>query len=128
MKPASIPLQTIARFSKSGQVFRSFGYFLAASGGSLLAVPVCLGSGDFLKVVDRCPVPWFEALAVIESPRSDDFKPLQPEQLAKVAPLVAALFPPYGWVQDAVSLNTDSGPLPRVISPDGVLFSWVPNT
>lgn len=126
MTPASLPISTIARFAKDGQVYRSFGFFLAAGGGSILAVPVGLATGDFTGVIDRSPVPYYEVLAAIEPPVQGDLLPISPEDLARDLPLVAALFSPYGWGQDSISLNAGQDPLPRVVSPDGVIFCWVP--
>lgn len=126
MTPASIPIQTIAQFAHAGRVYRSFGHFLAAKTGALLAVPVGLATGDFSAVIDGCPVPWAEVFAVIDTPRAEHTaRVLMPEHLAEEAPLVAALFPPHGWVQDAISAGPGWGPVPRVCSPDGVIFCWV---
>lgn len=128
MKPSSIPLSAIARFSHDGVVFRSFNYLLAARVGSLLAVPVALASGDFSVVRDGCPVPWTEALAAVDTPKSPFFKELTAERLAYLAPLVASLFPPHAWGQDSISLGADGqSSVCRVISADGVVFCWVPN-
>ena len=124
--PASVPLAAISRFSACGVVFRSFGFLLAARPGSLLAVPAVLGAGDFSAVRDGCPVPWVEVFEVIEAPVSPSAALLSAERLFEVAPLVAALFPPYGWVQDSVSIG-GGGVVQRVSSPDGVAFCWVPN-
>lgn len=126
MTPSSIPLGLIARFSHSGRVFRSFGRLLAARNGSLLAVPVSLGVGDFSTVTDGCPVPWHEVLTAIETPVSDTAVPLLAQQLGLSAPLVAALFSPYGWVQDQISVSDGGRPVCRVISPDNVVFCWIP--
>ncbi|HRH13212.1 MAG TPA: hypothetical protein PK225_02550 [Azonexus sp.] len=126
MTPASIPVQTIARFAHEGRVFRSFGRFLAARDGSLLAVPVGLATGDFSAVRDGSPVPWGEVLAAIDTPVSTLFEALQPEQLARLAPLLAALFPPYGWAHDHIAVSAGGRPVARVSSPDGVIFCWVP--
>lgn len=125
MTPASIPLQVIARFSHDGRVFRSFGHFIAAMNGSLLAVPIGLVTGDFSGVRDGCPVPWYEVFAVVDTPKSEFAPVLAPEVLLQESPLLASLFPPYGWVQDSISVSEGWGPVPRVISPDGVIFSWV---
>lgn len=126
MIPASIPIQTIARFANAGRVFRSFGHFLAVQNGSLLAVPVGLATGDFSAVIDGCPVPWSEVFAAIDTPLAKESgRVLMPEHLAAAAPLVAALFPPHGWVQDAISAGPGWGQVPRVCSPDGVIFCWV---
>lgn len=127
MKPASIPVQSIARFSLSGVVFRSFGFFLAARNGSLLAVPLGLVTGDFSAVRDGCPVPWHEVFVAVDSPKSPDSEVLSAERLAVAAPLVAALFPPYGWAQDAVTVSPGGRPVCRVFSPDGVIFCWIPS-
>lgn len=126
MKPASLPLDLIARFSHNGQVFRSFGRLLAARNGSLLAVPVSLATGDFSVVVDGCPVPWHEVFAAVDTPLKPDSELLQPHGLASAAPLVASLFPPYGWSQDYVAVSAGGRPVPRVTSPDGVIFCWIP--
>lgn len=126
MTPATIPLSTIARFSHDGRVFRSFGHLLAVRNGSLLAVPFGLATGDFSAVVDGCPVPWTEVFAAIDTPlATHTARLLTPEQLASEAPLVAALFSPYGWSQDSISTGHGLGPVPRVSSPDGVIFCWV---
>lgn len=126
MTPASIPIQTIARFAHAVTVYRSFGHFLAVKNGSLLAVPVGLATGDFSGVIDGCPVPWSEVFAAIDTPRAEHTaRVLMPEHLAEAAPLVAALFPPHGWVQDEVSVGPGGGTVPRVCSPDGVIFCWV---
>jgi hypothetical protein len=125
MTPATIPISTIARFSHDGRVFRSFGHLLAARNGSLLAVPFGLATGDFSALVDGCPVPWTEVWAAIDTPRAAHSRALSPEQLASNAPLVAALFSPYGWLQDSISTGHGWGPVPRVSSPDGVIFCWV---
>ena len=87
MKPASLPLDLIARFSHNGQVFRSFGRLLAARNGSLLAVPVSLATGDFSVVVDGCPVPWHEVFAAVDTPLKPDFEMLQPGDLAAAGSL-----------------------------------------
>lgn len=125
MTPASIHLSTIARFSHDGRVFRSFGRLIAARTGELLTVPFGLATGDFSAVRDGCPVPWGEVLAAVETPVNPGAGPIPPEQLAKVAPLVAALFPPYGWVQDSFPISDGASPVRRVSSPDGVIYCWV---
>ena len=126
MIPASIPMASIARFAHEGRVFRSFGRLLAAQNGSLLAVPVGLVAGDFSTVREGCPVSWHEVFVAVDSPVSAFFEVLQPGQLAVAAPLLAALFPPYGWVQDHVAVSAGGRPVPRVTSPDGVIFCWIP--
>ena len=125
MTPASIPILTISRFAHEGRVFRSFGRFLAARNGSLLAVPLWLATGDFSAVRDGSPVPWGEVLAALETPVSALAEALPPERLAQRAPLLAALFPPYGWVQDHIAVSAGGRPVARVSSPDGVVFCWV---
>lgn len=125
MKPASIPLQSIANFAQGGLVCRSFRRLLAARSGSLLMVPVGLVAGDFSGVRDGCPVPWTEVLAAIETPLAASAVLLTPAQLAIAAAEVAALFPPYGWQQDSFSTGPGWGPVNRVTSPDGLVFCWV---
>lgn len=126
MPAASIPLSSVAHFAHGGRVFRSFGYLIAARTGALLAVPFGLATGDFSAVVDGCPVPWTEVWAAIDTPRdAQAARVLPPERLALEAPLVAALFSPYGWAQDSISCGPGWGPVPRVISPEGVIFCWV---
>ncbi|MDD2664414.1 MAG: hypothetical protein PHD19_11740 [Dechloromonas sp.] len=127
MKPASIPLKDIARFSADAQVWRSFGRFIAVQNGALLAVPDVLVSGDFTAARDGCPVSWHEVLTAVDTPISANSRGLSPEQLADSAPLVAALFPPWGWAQDAIALCAGGRAVARVISPDGVIFCWVPD-
>lgn len=127
MTPASIPLKDIARFSVDGRVWRSFGRFLAVRNGALLAVPVLLAAGDFRSAVDGCPVPWHEVFSAVDTPLADGCRLLQAEALASVQPLLAALFPPHGWQQDAISLCAGGRTVLRVTSPAGVIFCWVPD-
>ncbi len=127
MKPSTIPLQSIARFSHNGRVFRSFGRLLAVRSGALLAVPAMLGAGDFSAVVDGCPVPWHEVFAAVDTPSAPDSRPLSADDLAAAQPLLAALFSPYGWTQDSIALGAGCRPVARVSSPDGVIFCWVPD-
>lgn len=126
MTPYSIPLPDIARFSFDGQVWRSFGRLIAVRPGALLLVPVALGSGSLEAVRDGSPVRWQEVWAVIDTPRPEEPEQLSPGDLLQCAPLVAALFPPYGWVQDRVSCWPFERSVYRVTSPDGVMFSWIP--
>lgn len=127
MNPSSIPLRDIARFSADGRVWRSFGRFLAVRNGSLLAVPVLLACGNFRSAVDGCPVPWHEVFVAVDSPLAASAAVVFPDELAVRAPLVAALFPPHGWQQDAISLCAGGRPVSRLVSPSGVIFCWVPD-
>lgn len=125
MKPASIPLNSLARLAFEGRVFRSFGRFLAVQNGSLLAVPLGLVTGDFSAVRDSSPVPWTELLAAIETAVDPAARVISPEAMVKDFPLISSLFTPYGWVQDSISVSEGSAPVSRLNSPDGVVFCWV---
>lgn len=127
MKPATVPLPSLAPFSHNGQVFRSFGRLLAVRSGQLLAVPVALGAGDFSTVRDGCPVPWHEVFAAVDSPISVFSEALDAAAFTASHPALAALFSPHGWVQDWISLSAGGRPVARVSSPDGVIFCWVPD-
>lgn len=125
MSPASVPLAELARFSADGRVWRSFGRLLAAQPGRLLAVPDVLAAGDFRALHEGSPVPWEEVLAAVDSPLASSAKVLAAEELAAVSAHLAALFPPHGWAQDSVSFCKGGRRVPRVTSPDGVVFVWV---
>ncbi|KAF0812767.1 hypothetical protein IGB42_02610 [Andreprevotia sp. IGB-42] len=66
MRPLHI--DALRRFSYNSQLYRCFDHALAAHAGSLLAVPLVMLAGDFAQLIDRCPVPYPEALAIIETP------------------------------------------------------------
>lgn len=127
MKPASIPISSLATLAHEGRVYRAFGRLLAVRNGQLLAVPVALGSGDFSAVRDGCPVPWYEVLSAIDTPISPIPVPLSADEMTMRLPAVAALFSPHGWVQDFIVLCAGGRPVARVFSPDGVIFCWVPD-
>lgn len=127
MKPASIPIASLANLAHAGLVFRSFGRLLAVRSGQLLAVPVALGAGDFSAVRDGCPVPWYEVFAAVDLPTQVISQTLDAADFVKAHPALAALFSPHGWVQDWISLSAGGRPVARVSSPDGVIFCWVPD-
>jgi hypothetical protein len=127
MKPASIPISSLATLAHEGRVYRSFGRLLAVRSGALLAVPVALAAGDFSAVRDGCPVPWYEVLAAVDTPVSTFSAPLSGDELTMTQPALAALFSPHGWTQDFIVLCAGGRPVARVSSPDGVIFCWVPD-
>ncbi|QZA80879.1 hypothetical protein [Deefgea piscis] len=62
-----LSLTTLRPFSLDGRLYRCFGHVLAAHHGSLLAVPLLACCGDFRQLIDGCPVPYDEALMVIDT-------------------------------------------------------------
>lgn len=68
MNNISIPLNLLSLFSSDRQVFRAFGYLIAARIGTLLLVPPHLVLGDLTNVIDGSPVPSEEVYAVLEYP------------------------------------------------------------
>lgn len=68
MNNITIPINLLALFSADRQVYRAFGYLIAARMGTLLLVPPHLALGDLAKVQDGCPVPSEEVYAVLEYP------------------------------------------------------------
>jgi hypothetical protein len=68
MNNIAIPLNLLSLFSADRQVYRAFGYLIAARIGTLLLVPPHLVLGDLAKVIDGSPVPGEEVYAVLEYP------------------------------------------------------------
>lgn len=69
-----ILLENLETFSSSGRVFRAFGHLIAARAGATLLVPQEQVDGDLRRVLDRCPVPYEEVLALLDPP-----EPLDPD-------------------------------------------------
>lgn len=67
----AIPFNLLSLFSSDRQVYRAFGYLIAARMGTLLLVPPRLALGDLSGVIDGCPVPSEEVYAVLEYPPSN---------------------------------------------------------
>lgn len=117
--PPEFPLRAIAGLSEDGTVYRAFNYLVAYRHGELLLVPVAMGGGDLRRVVDRCPIPWEEVCAVLDSPPEDP-TPLSPEVFARNLPAVAA-WRAEGWTIDHIAL----GASPRRVLKRYVHFSGV---
>ena len=64
----TLSLQDLAAFAADGVLYRAFDQLLLAGPGSLLLVPPVLVHADLSHAVDRCPVPWEDALAVLQAP------------------------------------------------------------
>ncbi|WP_374347707.1 hypothetical protein [Chitinimonas sp.] len=61
-----LTLQAIAQVTGGCRCYRAFNHLLAAGPGWLLAVPLYLLRGEFAQLVDGCPVPHDEVLALID--------------------------------------------------------------
>lgn len=98
---AEVHVSTLAAFSASRQVFRVYGHLLAVADGALVLVPLALVAGDCRGVLDGCPVPWEEVLAVLEAPALNP-EPLPPGVFA--APLVGLTQGEFstGWARDHI--------------------------
>lgn len=117
-----IHVSTISRFATGGRVWRSFDHLIAAGPGTLLLVPIGEVDGDMTSVTDGCPVPWAEAWAVLDAPVSA--RPaLAPEQLVRIAPMVAAHMSPYGWVRDIVPAHMTVPTLTRLTGTRGERYA-----
>lgn len=46
-------------------VYRAYDHLIAARPGMTLMVPVAATTGRLIPIVDRCPVPWLEASAIL---------------------------------------------------------------
>lgn len=56
----------IRRYAEGLPLYRAFGHVLAAGEGWLLAVPLPQVQGSLGGLIDGCPVPYHEVLAVLE--------------------------------------------------------------
>lgn len=121
----TVNFSTMQRLAHGGTVWRAFDHLLAAAGDRLLLVPIGLMDGDLTQVVDGCPVPWAEVWAVLDAKNGYRTRELSPAQLAALAPLVAALLPPEGWVADIVPPGASVPTFSRVVSPHGVRLAWL---
>lgn len=63
----NLHIDALRKFSANGQVYRSYGHAIAARHGEILLVPLHLVQGRFNHLVDGCPVPWEEVVAVLEA-------------------------------------------------------------
>lgn len=61
-----VPLDVLGRFSADGQVYRAFGHSIAAGRDVIVFAPLAVCDGDLTTVIDRCPIPWQEACAIID--------------------------------------------------------------
>lgn len=102
------------------RVWRAFDH-LIAQGAGLLLVPVGLADGDLTGVVDRCPVPWHEVWAALDTPPANP-QPVSPERLRRIAPAVALHLDPFGWVRDVVPAAGSTPTLARLTGPQGVRY------
>lgn len=59
-------IEQIRRYAEGSPLHRAFGHVLAAGDGWLLAVPLTHIRGSLRDLIDGCPVPYFEVLAVVE--------------------------------------------------------------
>lgn len=63
-----VSLETLAKFSADGQVYRAHAHAIAAGPGWLVLVPIELVDGDLTTVIDQCPAPWQEVMALLDEP------------------------------------------------------------
>lgn len=120
-----VDVRTLAAVADDGRVWRAFGHLIVRGGGWVLLLPVRLVCGDLTGVVDRCPVPWPEVWAVIDTPLAPDAPVLQPEELARLAPQAAVALAPYGWVRDVVTAGEAVPTLTRLVGPSGERLACV---
>lgn len=109
----------------TGQVWRAFDHLIGVGPGRLLVVPVGLADGNLARVRDGCPVPWQEVFTLIDVPADPAARVLLPEQLARLAPLVAVHFAPFGWVHDVVPAGGAVPTMTRLTGPTGERFAWL---
>lgn len=97
-----VHVSTLAAFSASHQVFRVYGHLLAVAEGALVLVPLALVAGDCRGVLDGCPVPWEEVLAVLDAPALNP-EPVPPVELSR-GPLVGLTQGEFstGWARDHI--------------------------
>lgn len=120
----SVPLPLLAAVSGDGRVWRAFDHLIAAGAGRLLCVPLHLARGELTGVVDGCPVPWEEALVVIDAPFAAH--PLAPACPAD-PPLLQALrlAVPWGWGQDWIRFGRGTSPVRRIGHESGLRYAVV---
>lgn len=70
----------IRSYVEGAPLYRAFGHLLAAGDGWLLAVPLTHLRGSLRDLIDGCPVPYFEVLAVVEYAGS--VMPIRPQSSA----------------------------------------------
>lgn len=70
MNPAPFTIHTSALvpFSADGIIYRAFGHLIAARHGTVLLAPIHAVQGRLTEVVDGCPVPWEEVVAILSMP------------------------------------------------------------
>lgn len=122
----SIPVSVIAAFSLDGHVFRAFDHLVAAGVGELLFVPQALAQGDLRGVVDRCPVPWDEVWAVLDTPLEASAA-IDTEAMAWNWPRLYQMCRG-GWQLDRIGLGGSAGErkaLDRLTHVSGVRFAQI---
>ncbi len=103
MKPAKVDLALIAEWGR-GFAYWAYEYVLAARPGALLAVPVHLVDGPLKDVPALCPVPYDQALAVLDYEKRIAFSDVLELSLLPDAgwPLVSAMAGEGGWFAGAL--------------------------
>lgn len=120
-----VPLAAVAAFAADGRVWRAYGHLIAAGAGTLLAVPLTAVGGDLRGVVDGCPVPWEEVLALLDAPVRDAQPVLPDSTLFGKAPAVLAITP-FDWISDVISpFHGGRTSAVRLIHASGIRYAHV---
>ncbi len=103
----------------SGRVFRAYDHLIVAGIGWLIVVPIARVEGSLQHVIDLCPVPYADVLAVVDPHEGAPLMCLP----AKLAMLLAQLskwwaasrldgddevLPAEGWSLDAIGLSAQT--------------------
>ena len=115
-----VSLATIAEFTDDGEVYRAYVHALAACRGMVLLVPLELVNGDLTELVDGCPIPWEEVIAILESPQHSPAPLADHIQTVLGRPL--GYIAPTHWDVDSLPVgNLDSGStVTRLSHPSGI--------
>ncbi|MFT3964091.1 hypothetical protein [Propionivibrio sp.] len=118
-----IPLEIVAPLSRGRIVYRAFDHLIAPFAGGLLFIPVAQVLCNLNEVIDRCPLPWDEIWAVLDTP-VEDAREILEEGLHARWPQLAALFP-RDWSLDFIGLGNSQGQrktIERLSHPSGVRY------
>lgn len=65
-------------------LYRAYGHLIAARAGMTLMVPMARISGRLDDLMDRCPIPWLEAAAILEPDYATAAAPLDVQRLSSL--------------------------------------------
>lgn len=122
--PYTVSTHQLMQFTQTRQLYRAYDHLIAAQHGSVLITPLFMVNGNFSDVIDGCPVPWVEVMAILEDEALPFFMEFDQMPLVEKAMQPVTSIFTNDWDFDFISLEVE-GPqnILRFIHPSGMRYA-----